>query len=171
MRVQFRPSLLRMRRTKTKFIIIHHTAEMYDNPSAAVDNAVFQSRDLLKGALEKKQPDVNYHFIVEKIRDDYQALMMRPYISLCDFDDIDSNINKAALHIGLLGDYNFKVPEKRLYEVLAYKIISPLIKTFALSPIRVKLHKDVSSNKECTCPGEFFDDGRLESYIRRFWMK
>lgn len=170
MKIQLRPSLLKVRRQTVKWIILHHTAEMYPQPAARIDNPKFQIPELYKGVLEDKTGDVNYHYVVEKIKEDYHAVVTRPFVYLCDFPDIDVNINNRALHVAVLGSYALKIPEKRLYEVLAYRLINPMLKMFHLSPSKIKLHSEVS-NDEIDCPGDFFDKDILISMVRRFVIK
>jgi len=165
-----RPSLLRIRRQSVRWIIIHHTVEMYDRPEAKIDSPMYQLPALFAGVMEKKQGDVDYHYVVEKVKEDYIAIVTRPYVYLCDWPDIPENINKRAVHIGLMGSYDFKIPEKRMYEVLAYRLINPMMKIFGISPARIKLHKEVS-NDDISCPGEFIDRGRIITSVRRFVIK
>lgn len=171
MKLPLKPSLLKVRRGKPQWIILHHTSEMYENPEARIDNSKFQLKGLSKGVLEKKQGDINYHYVLDKIEEDYQPIVCRPFVYLCEWDDIAPSINNRAIHISLLGNYNFKVPEKRLYEILAYRIINPMLKMFKLDPSRVKLHSEVSSDKELTCPGDFIDPAVIEAQVRRFVIK
>lgn len=170
MRMPFKAALLNVRRGPVKWIIIHHTAEMYEAPESRIDNAKYQLPGIVNGVLEKSAPDINYHYIIEKIKEDYVPIICRPMTSLCDWDDISDDINKRAIHIALMGSYSFKVPERRLYEVLSYRLLSPMIKIYGLSPKRVKLHRDVSTNKDQECPGDFVDMGKLEAQIRRFMI-
>ena len=165
-----RPSLLKIRRKAVKWVIIHNTAEMYDRPEAKIDNPLYQLPALFAGVMEKKQGDVNYHYIVEKIKEDYIAIVTRPYVYLCDWPDIPNDVNQRAVHIGLLGNYSFKIPEKRMYEVLAYRLINPMMKIFGISPARIKLHREVSK-EDIVCPGEFIDKGRIITAVRRFVIK
>jgi hypothetical protein len=171
LRIPLKPSRLNIRRTNAKYIIIHHTSEQYLNPSLSIDNANFQLRDLMKGVLELKQADINYHFLIEQIKDDFHVIMARPFATLCEFDDIDNNINNTAIHIGLIGNYDFKIPDPRLYQVLGYRCISPLLKTFKINPERIKLHSEVSLDNSVTCPGEFFDKEALISATRKYLLK
>ena len=171
MKIPLRPSLLKVRRQSPKWIILHHTAELYDMPEARIDNAKYQMPALFKGVLEKKQGDVNYNYVVEKVREDYIAIATRPFVYLCEWDDIDLNINNRAIHVAMLGSYDFKVPEKRLYEVLAYRLLNPFMKMFGLTPSRIKFHNEVSSDKDLTCPGDFVDKGVVEAMVRRFVLK
>ncbi len=171
MKIPLKPSLMKIRRGKPLWIIIHHTSELYVNPEAKIDNPKFQLKGLSKGVLELKQADINYHYVIDKIEEDYQPIVCRPFVFLCNWPDIAPSINNRALHVALLGDYNFKVPEKRMYEILAFRILNPMLKMFKLSPNRIKLHRDVSSNKDLTCPGDFIDEAMLEATIRRFIIK
>jgi len=170
MKIPFKPSLMEIRRQTIKWLIVHHTTEMYDLPQARIDNAKYQTKALFKGVLEKKQPDINYHVVIEKVDEDYIPIIARPFPYLCDWPDIHADINKRALHIAVLGSYDFKIPNKRLLEVLAYKVLNPFMKVFKLSTNKVKFHRDVSSEK-ISCPGDFFDYGKVISLIKRYVIK
>ena len=171
MKLQLRPSLLKIRRQSVKWIIIHHTAEMYPQPSARIDNSQFQLPALYKGVLEDKTGDINYHYVVEKIKDDYHPIVTRPFVYLCEWPDIPAAINKRAIHVALLGSYDFKVPEKRLYEVLAYRLLNPMLKMFYLNLAKIKFHRDVSTDKELSCPGDFMEMAKVEALVRRYVIK
>lgn len=170
-RIPLRPSMLTRRRQSVKWIILHHTAEMYEYPESRIDNSKYQMPGIFKGVLEKKQGDINYNYILEKIGDDYVVITGRPFVFLCDWDDIEPNINNRAIHVALLGNYDFKVPDLRMYQILAFRLLNPMIRHFNLTPKRVKFHRDISSNKELSCPGDFVDEGRLIAQIRRFIVK
>ena len=170
-KIVLRPSLLKIRRKAVKWIIIHHTSEMYENPEARIDNTKYQLPGIFKGVLELKQGDVNYHYVVEKIKDDYVAIATRPFPYLCEWPDIDANINNRAIHIALLGNYDLKIPPKRLYDILAYRLLNPMMKMFNITPSRIKLHKDVSNDDDVYCPGEFVDSGRIVASTRKFVIK
>ena len=171
MRLPFKPSLLRVRRKPIKWIILHHTVELYPAPEAKIDNATFQLPFIYNNVLEQKKPDINYHYVIEKIKEDFQVITTRPYVYLCEWDDIDVNINDRALHVALLGSYDFKIPEPRLLEVLSYKLLNPLLKMFAIAPNRIKLHRDVSSDDTLSCPGDFVDAGKILAFTKRYVIK
>lgn len=162
---------MKIRRGRPRWIILHHTSELYKNPVSKIDNSKFQIQGLSKGVLEMKQSDVNYHYVIEKIGEEYYPIVCRPFVYLCEWDDIDPNINNKAIHVGFLGNYDFKVPEKRFYEVMAFRILNPMLKMFKLDPSRIKFHSDVSSDKELTCPGDFIDKEVVISMVRRFVVK
>lgn len=170
-KIVLRPSLLKVRRQSVKWIIIHHTSEMYENPEARIDNTKYQMPGIFKGVMELKQGDVNYHYVVERIKEDFVAIATRPFVYLCEWPDIDDNINNRAIHVALLGNYDLKIPPKRLYDILAYRLLNPMMKMFNITPNRIKLHKDVSNDKDVYCPGEFVDHGRIITATRRFVVK
>ncbi len=171
MKIPFKPSRLKVRHKSPKWIILHHTSELYKQPDVSVDNPKFQLTGIMNGVLELKQADVNYHFVIERIKEDYHAITMRPLVYICEWDDIDTNINNLAVHIALLGNYDFMIPERRCYEVLAYKLLNPMLKMFQLNMQRIKFHRDLSSNKDLTCPGDFVDPVVIEAMVRRFVIK
>ncbi len=171
MKIPLRPSRLIVRRQSVKWIILHHTAELYDIPASKIDNASYQMPGLFKGVLEKKQPDINYHYILDKIKEDYIPIVARPFVYLCEWPDIDINMNNRAVHVALMGSYDFKVPEKRMYEVLAFRLLNPFMKMYHLAPNRIKFHNQVSSDKDLSCPGDFLDRAVIESMVRRFVIK
>ena len=170
MKLQLRPSLLKVRRQTVKWIIIHHTIELYKQPLAKIDNSQFQTPELFKGVLEDKSGDINYHYVVEKIKDDFYPIVTRPFVYMCEWPDISDDINKRAIHIALLGSYSFKIPPKRLYEVLAFRLVNPMLKMFKISPSKIKTHNEIS-NEKIDCPGDFFDKDILISMVRRFVVK
>lgn len=170
-KILLRPSLLKVRRQSVKWIIIHHTAEMYLNPSVRIDNPQYQMPGIFNGVLELKQGDVDYHYVVEKIKDDYVGIVTRPFPYLCEWEDIPVNINNRAVHIGILGNLDFQIPPMRLYQILAYRLVNPMLKMFGIPPSKVKLHKEVSDDKEVYCPGEFFEKSRLIAQVRRYIIK
>lgn len=171
MKISLKPSLLKVRRGTPKWIILHHTAELYDLPEARIDNPKYQLPALSKGVLEKKQGDVNYHYVIERIQDEFIPAVYRPIVYLCKWDDISPDINNRAIHIALLGSYDFTIPTRRLYEILAFRLLNPMLKMWGLSPNKIKFHRDVSSNKELTCPGDFVDPAVVEAQVRRYVIK
>ena len=171
MKIPFKPSLMRVRHKRPRFIILHHTVCQYPQEGAKIDGPLYQLPFIMNGVLEQKTPDINFHYIVEKIKDDYVVMNCRPFVYECDFPDIDTHINRIGIHVAVMGSYSLKVPEKRLFEICAYKLINPLFKIFNLTPNMIKTHSELSSNKELTCPGDFFEVSRLISEVKRFIIK
>lgn len=170
MKIPFRPSRMDIRRQRIKWLILHHTAEFYELPEARIDNSKYQMKAVFKGVLERKEPDVNYHIVIEKVDDDYIPVTARPISYLCDYPDIHADINKRAVHIAMLGSYDFKIPNVRLMEVLAYKVLNPFVNLFKLTPSKIKLHKEVS-NEDISCPGDFVDKGKILALVKRYVIK
>ena len=170
MKIPFRPSRMNIRRQTIKWLIVHHTSEFYELPEARIDNSKYQMDAIFKGVLERKEPDVNYHVVIEKVKEDYIPVITRPFPYICEYPDIHDDINKRALHIAVLGSYDFKIPNIRLMEVLTYKVLNPFMKIFNLSTNKVKFHRDVS-NEDITCPGEFFSYEKVISLIKRYVIK
>ena len=171
MKLKLRPSMLKVRRQTVKWIIIHHTAEMYPAPSSRIDNPKFQMPGLVKGVHVQKTGDINYHYVIDKIKEDYWPIVTRPIAYKCEWDDIHPDINNRAVHIAVMGSYSFKVPVVRLYEILAFRLLNPMLKLFAIPPSKIKLHRDVSSIEDLSCPGDFFNEGKLITLVRRFVIK
>jgi hypothetical protein len=171
MKIKLRPSRLTVRRQSVKWLIVHHTIEMYKQPESKIDNAKFQMPGIVAGVHIQKQGDINYHYIVDKIKEDYWPIACRPIAYECEWPDISKDINKRAIHIAVMGSYDVKVPVTRLYEVVSFRLLNPMLKLFGLAPTKIKLHRDVSSNKDLTCPGDFFDYGKLITLVRRFVIK
>ncbi len=171
MKIPLKPSLLKIRRQGVRWIVLHHSVCLYPFPEAMVDNPKYQLPALFKGVMEQKTGDINYHYVIEKVKEDYIPMICRPFVYECEWEDIDPNINKRSVHVALLGSYDFKIPERRLYEVLAFRILNPFMKMFGLSPSRIKLHKEVSSNEDLTCPGDFINKEVVISMVRRFVIK
>jgi hypothetical protein len=169
-KIPLRPSRLKIRRKSPRWIILHHTAEMYDWPEANIDNQKFQFNYLFNTVLKNKDVDINYHYVIDKVKDDYTAIVTRPIVAMCDWPDIPDDINKRAIHVALMGSYDLKIPEKRMYEVLAFRLLNPMLKLFSMPPDRIRLHKEVS-NEEITCPGDFIDKNKIIAMVRRFIIK
>ena len=170
MKITFKPSRLTVRRQTIKWLIVHHTSEFYELPEARVDNSKYQTTAIFKGVLERKEADVNYHVVIDKIKDDWVPIIARPFPYLCEYPDIHADINKRALHIAMLGSYDFKIPTTRLLEVLTYRVLNPFMKLFHIPTNKVKLHRDVS-DEDISCPGDFVSREKIISLIKRYVIK
>lgn len=171
MKISFKRSLLKVRHEKVRYIILHHTYCNYSvNPALKIDNSKLQVPFLNKEVMEKKQADVNYHFVVEMLGDEFYCYTFRPINTYCNFPDIHPDDNRS-IHIAVLGNYDLAVPPKRLYEILSYRVIMPYMRIFNLAENRLKFHSELSDNKELTCPGDFMDKEIVISMIRRYLLK
>jgi hypothetical protein len=73
--------------------------------------------------------------------------------------------------VALLGSYDFKIPEQRLYEILAYRLLNPIMKQFIINPSLIYFHHEISNKKDETCPGTFIDKNKIITMVRRFVVK
>jgi len=144
---------------------------MYPQETLKIDNAKYQTPFLSKAVMEGKQSDINYNFIVEQIEQDVQVMLARPFVYKCEFKDIPNDINNHAVHVAMLGSYDYKIPSKRFYETLAYRCLNPLVRLFHINVDRIKFHSEVSTNKELTCPGIFVDETVITAQVRRYIIK
>lgn len=165
-------SRLKMMQTRPKFIVIHHTQCMYpENSKTKIDTRKIQSNVLDKESFGvKKEADINYHYIIEDIEGDFRVLSYRPMVTFCDYKDLGEQ-HLPSIHIAVMGNLDLYVPKLRLYEVMAYRLINPLLKYFKLEDKKIIFHSEISSQKDLSCPGMFFEKETLIRNIRRFRMK
>ena len=149
-------------------IIIHHTAETSYGLTSAIDTAKFQIGKYESGIYRNtKEFNTNYHIIIEKIESDFYPIISRPLFTITKWDDIpEEYVN--AIHIGVFGDFESDLPMKRMYDILAFKVLCPMTIMFRIPEKNILLHKEVSMNEKETCPGEFFDKTILISSYRKF---
>lgn len=149
------------------YIILHHTAEFVEDvPAFKFDTAKFQTGKYMNYSFRKLgKPETMYHFIIEKIEQDYHVIMSQPILTLCDYPDLSPE-HKRSIHIGLMGDYNKDLPPIRLYRVLGYRLLAPLMRLFYLEESDILLHSAISNDDNCTCPGEFVDMAKLYNQLR-----
>jgi hypothetical protein len=167
MRIPFKIRLFNKFVKRPRYIIIHDVScQVADAAELRIDNEKFQTNELrTREYTEVMQPDLNYHFIVEKIKTDYEVLLGRPFAVHCEYDDIINPYN-FAFHICVMGNYDYDIPDRRMYQKIAYSILAPLMRTFKIPPPRILLHSEISTNKELNCPGTFFDKKLLISYMK-----
>lgn len=168
MRVPYKPHSFKKVKKPYRYIIIHDTGKDIQHDSEIfIDTKEYQTGKLRTYNYSiTGEADLNYHFIVERIKDDYEVIICRPLNSVCEYDDIIEPFNSdASIHIAVMGDYDFDLPEDRLYKVIAYRILGPLMFMFKLDKSRIKLHREISTNK-IECPGQNFEKDRLLSYTK-----
>ena len=150
-----------------RFVIIHDVnCQAHNFGSVKIDNKECQINKLRN--IEYKinnQPDLNYHYVVEMIREDYEALMGRPFGVRCDYPDIPRP-HEFAFHVCIMGDFNLDIPDNRLYQKIAYNILAPTLKMFRIPMANIFLHSEVTTDKEIHCPGNFFDKKRMINQLR-----
>jgi len=186
---QFR-RLKKMNR-KPKYIILHDTNCLSHRDESL---SVINSRNTLgpikiNQILIEKRKEINYHFIVDKIGKDFEIISARPLQYICEFPEIRSDIGKQALHVLIASDLSINVPDKRFYDVLAYKLLAPMINVLQMpkNPKSTIIgHKDVLNKtiwdriKEIfikrpeqfrnleQCPGSFLFFPLLHSTVQKY---
>lgn len=171
MKYPLKPNRLDIRRKPIRYIIVHHTWCQYPIPQLELDSQEYQVGKLFSQVMEQKTVDLNYHAVITRVRQEYVCILGRPFVATCDFPDIDPQYNLRAIHIALLGNFNEDIPDKRAYEIMAFRAINPFIRLLGLNESRIYTHKYLSENEEESCPGEFFADNVLVAFMRKFRMK
>jgi hypothetical protein len=166
MRIPYRPHSFTKVKQPPRYIIIHDTGkDVLPEPEMSVDNQKYQVGKLrAQNMVINGEFDLDYHYVVDRINDDYEAVVCRPLNALCEYDDIKSQYN-AAIHVAVIGNYDYDIPQERLYQCLAYRVIGPLLWMFKLDKSRILLHSEVATS-EFGCPGSNFDKQRLISYVK-----
>ena len=151
-----------------KHIIIHHSAELkLINSSIVLDKPTFQYDNLEKNFYLKNKSIIPYNYVIEKVGSDFQAIVGRPILTKYEFEDIDLIYTKD-LHIGLIGDYDKKNVDPRLYQLISFKIISPYMRLFNIEEDDILLHRDISYNPDETSPGNNFNLDTLKTILRSY---
>lgn len=165
MKIPIRPYNLKYSTSWSSNIVIHHTAEFnlksgdlsYDKPTSQIGKL----RD--RFYIEKKEFDPPYHYILEKVGNDYEIIVGRQLFTKCYFKDLLPKYDDS-IHIALMGDYNITLPEVRLYQILSYRILIPFYRLLKLKSDSLVTHKEISMDPDSqTCPGEFFDINKLRT--------
>jgi hypothetical protein len=166
MKIPYRPHSFIKVKKPHRYIIIHDTGTDITNEAEMVlDNASFQIGKLrAQNMVLNGEFDLNYHFVVEKIKDDYETLFGRPLNAICEYDDIVAPYD-ASIHVAVMGNYNFDIPDDRMYKQLAYRVLGPMMTFFRIDRSRILLHSEVSDDQP-ECPGTNFNKERLMSYVR-----
>jgi len=168
-KIPIRPKFLTKFRRPWLYLIIHDLSCSFSGyDEFNIDIPKSQTNRLRAADLQiNKQLDLNFNFIIERIGDDFEILIGRPMSAMCEYKDIPRNINDNAIHIGMMGNFKFYIPEARFYRILAYRIITPLIQMSRINRTRILTHDEVSevSQKKVECPGRLFEKDRLMALI------
>jgi len=162
----------RFSNTKPTNIIVHDTGCLnhsdsvlnLDGPNTGM--GALKMNDISKDGFK----DVNFHFIVDRLGADYEIISGRPISSMCQHSDIDSSFN-LSIHVIILSDLNVDIPKMRLYQILSYRCISPLMRMLKIGSDPngvIKFHSEVTTDKKIKCPGDFLSRELLVDQARRF---
>ncbi len=159
--IPLRATLLKYNSEWPQYIVLHHTAEFVRGvPKFAFDTPKSQATDFINYSFKVlKKPETMYHFLIDRQGDDYNVIVSQPLLTRCEYDDLDEQY-QTSIHIGLIGDYNNDIPPNRLYRVIAYRLLAPLMRLFYLKENNIVFHSSIS-NEVVSCPGEFIDMTKL----------
>jgi len=159
MLLPFRLKAFKLAQYKFRYIVLHDTSCMFSGVSQVkIDDNKSQLHSLRDyNWILNARTEVNYHFVVEKIGNDYESLIGRPLNYLCQYDDIPLIYNERAIHVCLMGSYSIIKPKPRYYQQLVYRVISPLMFHHRITSMNIVTHQDISTNEELKCPGELFN--------------
>ncbi len=150
-------------------IILHHSECILSDKKIEYDSSKFQTGYFSNKLVQINKKESGINFLIEKINNDYQVIVMQPLLTKCFYSDLNENYSNCV-HIALMGNYDIDIPTNRLYEVLAYKLIVPLLRLFYLETKDVIFHGAISDTN-ITCPGSFVDMTKIKSQIERFFKR
>jgi len=149
-----------------RYIVIHHTAEMTDNPRFKFDNPKFQAGTYIDHSFKQlHKPETMYHFLVDKVATDFHVIVSQPLLTKCEYSDLKPEYH-GAVHVGLIGNYDQDLPPTRLYRVLAYRLLNPIMRMFYLNNKSIVFHSTISDDDSVTCPGEFIEMSKLINQVQ-----
>ncbi len=167
------PLMLTKAPRKFRYIIIHDTNCQWQNfNNFKIDNNLFQAGPMrARFKTDKNYYEMPYHYVCEKIGNNYQTFVGRPLQYSCEreFPDIDHYKTRYAIHVCIMGNYNVMSHTPKMYEQLCYRVIGPMMKLYRIPRSRVFFHGDLS--KEHTdCPGFNFSKNAMFAYMSRFMI-
>lgn len=169
----FQPTRLFKAPRRFRYIIIHDTSCQWDKSNIfSIDKRMMQTSPMRARFRSQKQYwELPYHFVCEKIGENYQTLLGRPlqYASFLEFPDIDRHYAQNAIHVCLMGNYNILSHTAKLYEQLAYRVLCPMMKTYRINRSRIFLHGELSKTHP-DCPGFNFSKQTLYTFMAKYQL-
>ena len=90
-----------------------------------------------------------FHFALEYAESDYHALMLEPTYTRSKYlaDLVEAGVipyrYRDAICVCIYEDYNVDHPDDRMYDVLAYRILAPVMRQFSIIKQNVKFLDDI----------------------------
>lgn len=106
--------------------------------------------------------DIGYHAGVEMVGDHLEAFLGRPETepaAACK----EAHMNKLALHVCLVGNFDLAPPSDELLQFTARYVIRPWLARYTIPAERIVGHRDYATYK--SCPGTAFDLSRLRKIV------
>ena len=135
-------------------IMIHH--------SLTKDSNTVSWNAIRKYHLGQGWLDIGYHFGLELVGDEYEALIGRPLNwegSHCK----EGGMNHKAIGICCVGNYDLVTPESKMLDTLVTRLILPLMRAFKIPSKNIVFHREFATYK--SCPGILFTKNMILSRI------
>ena len=171
MKVAFKPVYLPRAPKRFRYIVLHDTNCMCaEFNEFKVDRSVFQTNQLRERMRQKnKWYELPFHFVCERILDDYQTIVARPTQYSCEdcYPGMDKLYSRFGIHICIMGNFNVLTGEPRMYQQLCYRAVSPVMRQYRIPRGNIFLHCEVQPD-QIQCPGFNFSKDHLKAYIQPF---
>jgi hypothetical protein len=156
-----------------KNIIIHDTnCQWKDYQPFKIDRNVYQSGPMrARFKTFKNFNEMPYHFVCEKIGENYQTFLGRPLQYSCEkeYSDMDALYSRYGIHICIMGNYNTMCVIDKLYQQISYRVICPMMRVYRIPKSNIYLHSDVTNNPDYNdCPGFNFRKDLLMMYMNKY---
>lgn len=166
MTLPIKPDMYKYSKRWPKYIILHHTDELNLNTGSVVfDRPTFQTNALVKSFYELENEYLPYHYVIERVQDEFHSIVSAPLLSKIPFLDLE-DVYQESIHIGIMGNYNADDVDRRLYNMLTLRVIIPLMKVFRIPEENIVKHSDISLDPNSSCPGEFVSMPVLINFLR-----
>lgn len=106
--------------------------------------------------------DIGYHFGVEWAGLEIEAVIGRP-LDLVGAHCKEGGMNKKAIGICLVGNYDLYPPSSMHLSVLANRVVVPLMRMFKIPKSNIVFHREYATYK--TCPGRMFEKKMILNLI------
>lgn len=165
MAMSLKQDMYKYARSWPNWIIIHHTEDLKPTDAAVVfDRPSFQVNKLSRTIYELDRMYLPYNFVIEKVGDDFHPIVCAPLLTKAPFLDMEDT-HQEGIHIAVMGNLNADQPDRKLYNVMAIRVIIPMMKAFRISEKNIVTHSEVSFFKDMSCPGAFFNMALLKSMV------
>lgn len=168
MKIQYKPIYLPRAPKRYRYIVIHDVNCMCEKfNDFRNDTSIFQTNKLrARLRQDKKWFELPYHFVCEKINDDFETISARPIHYSCEdcYPNMDKLYSRFGIHICVMGNFNVMVGDTRMYQQMCYRAITPMMKTFRIYKSNIVLHGEIEPS-EIQCPGFNFNLSHLKSCI------
>jgi len=156
-----------VRTTPIRSIVIHSTACRCDFPSLRVIKNNFQVPDVFAANIVlDKEEDTIFHFLLDKVNDDFYVVVGLPLYAASDGFDFGTTLFNQGIQVCIIGDLNIVKPPTRLYQILVYRLIAPLMFLFNIPYNNIVLHSEL--DKSVSCPGKNFDKDFMLTMLKRY---